>query len=53
MLTFTGALKVFVAVQPADLRKSFAGLYALTANVLKEQPESGGLFVWFLRTIYG
>ncbi len=46
MLTFTGALKVFVAVQPADLRKSFAGLYALTANVLKEQPESGGLFVF-------
>lgn len=46
MLNFTGALKVFVAVRPADLRKSFAGLYALTANVLKERPESGGLFVF-------
>jgi len=46
MLNFTGALKVYVAVQPADLRKSFTGLYALTANVLKERPESGGLFVF-------
>ena len=46
MLTFTGALKVFVAVQPADLRKSFTGLHALTTNVLKERPDSGGLFVF-------
>lgn len=46
MLNFTGALKVFVAVHPADLRKSFSGLYALTVNVLKEEPESGGLFVF-------
>lgn len=46
MLNFTGALKVFVAVQAADLRKSFAGLYAMTANILKERPESGGLFVF-------
>jgi transposase len=46
MLNFTGALKVFVAVQPADLRKSFSGLYALTANVLNERPDSGGLFVF-------
>jgi transposase len=26
MLSFTGGLKVFVAVAPCDLRKSFSGL---------------------------
>lgn len=46
MLSFTGSLKVFLAIEPADLRKSFTGLYALTANVLKEDPSSGALFVF-------
>lgn len=46
MLSFTGSLKVFLAVKPADLRKSFNGLYALTVQELKEQPESGALFVF-------
>ena len=30
MLNFTGALKVYVATEAADLRKSFTGLWALT-----------------------
>ena len=46
MLSFTGSLKVYVATEPADLRKSFNGLYALTVNVLKENPESGALFIF-------
>jgi len=46
MLSFTGSLKVYVATAPADLRKSFSGLYALTINELKVQPESGALFVF-------
>lgn len=46
MLSFTGNLKVYVATEPADMRKSFNGLYALTINVLKEKPESGALFVF-------
>lgn len=46
MLNFTGSLKVFVAVDHVDLRKSFNGLYAVTKNVLKEAPESGALFVF-------
>lgn len=46
MLNFTGSLKVFVAVDHVDLRKSFNGLYAVTKNVLKETPESGALFVF-------
>lgn len=46
MLTFTGSLKVYLAVEPVDLRKSFNGLYGLTADVMKERPESGALFVF-------
>ena len=50
MLSFLGTLKVFLAVQPADLRMSFSGLYALAANVLREKPENGALFVFTNRT---
>ena len=46
MLSFAGSLKVYVATEPADMRKSFNGLYALTQNVLKEDPTSGALFVF-------
>lgn len=46
MLNFTGALKVYVATEVADLRKSFTGLWALTLNALKEDPRSGALFVY-------
>lgn len=46
MLNFTGSLKVYLATEPADLRKSFSGLYALATNVLKERPEDGALFVF-------
>jgi transposase len=46
MLNFTGALKVYVATEPADMRKSFTGLWALTVNVLKGDPTDGSLFVF-------
>jgi len=46
MLNFTGSLKVYLATEPADMRKSFNGLYAMAVNVLKERPEDGALFVF-------
>lgn len=46
MLNFTGSLKVYLATEPVDLRKSFHGLYAITSMVLKEKPEDGALFVF-------
>lgn len=46
MLNFTGALKVYLAVEAADLRKSFSGLWGLTTTVLQEDPKTGGLFVF-------
>jgi transposase len=46
MLSFTGGLKVFVAVEPVDLRKSFQGLAGLVEERLKEDLRGGGLFVF-------
>jgi len=46
MLSFTGALKVFLAVEPCDLRKSFNGLHAVVTEKLKEDPRAGALFVF-------
>ena len=46
MLSFAGSLKVFVAVDPCDLRKSFDGLHALVTERLQEAPQTGALFVF-------
>jgi transposase len=46
MLSFTGGLKVFVAVEPCDLRKSFNGLEGLVRERLCEEPRAGALFVF-------
>lgn len=46
MLTWTGSLRVFLAVKPTDMRKSFNGLFALALNELKEDPSQGALFVF-------
>lgn len=46
MLSFAGSLKVFVALDPCDLRKSFDGLHALVTERLQESPQTGALFVF-------
>jgi transposase len=46
MLSFAGSLKVFVALDPCDLRKSFDGLHALVTGQLQESVTSGALFVF-------
>ena len=46
MLSFTGGLKVFIALEPCDLRKSFNGLHALVSERLGEDPRQGSLFVF-------
>lgn len=46
MLSFAGSLKVFVAVDPCDLRKSFDGLHALVTERLQESLQTGALFVF-------
>jgi len=46
MLSFSGSLKVFVAVEPCDMRKSFNGLSALVTERLGEDLKQGALFVF-------
>ena len=46
MLSFTGSLKVFVAVAACDLRKGFNGLHALVTERLGQDPRTGALFVF-------
>ncbi len=43
-------LKVVLAVEPVDLRKSFNGLYAIARCELGEVPEEGALFIFSNRT---
>ena len=50
MLSFTGSLKVFVAVEPCDLRRGHNGLLALVGDKLKEDIRTGALFVFTNRT---
>ena len=46
MLSFAGTLKVFVALEPVDLRKSFNGLEGLVGERLGEDLRAGALFVF-------
>lgn len=46
MLSFPSSLRIYVAIEPCDMRKSFNGLYAVAEETLKEDPRSGALFVF-------
>ena len=46
MLSFSGSLKVFVALEACDMRKGFNGLHALVTERLGEDPKAGALFVF-------
>ena len=46
MLSFPGSLKIFVALEPCDMRKSFNGLYAIAEQQLREDPKRGAVFVF-------
>ena len=46
MLSFSGSLKIYVAVEPCDMRKSFEGLSGLTTTTLKQDVREGALFVF-------
>ena len=46
MLSFSGSLRVFVALESCDMRKGFEGLSGLVVTALKEDLKSGALFVF-------
>ena len=44
------ATKVFVGVEPTDMRKSFEGLYGLVRDTMGKDPLSGHLFLFANKT---
>lgn len=44
MLAFPAAVRIFVAVQPVDMRKQFNGLWSAVSEQLVEDPKSGAVF---------
>ena len=46
MLSFSGSLKIYVAVEGCDMRKSFEGLQALVVTALNRDIRDGALFVF-------
>jgi hypothetical protein len=49
MLTLPPSVRIFVCLMPADMRRSLDGLASLPREILKEDPLSGHLFVFFNR----
>jgi len=50
MLGFPHALKIYLAVEPVDMRKQFNGLWTLAEGKLQEDPRKGALFVFTNKT---
>ncbi len=46
MLTLPSAAKIYLAVEPVDMRKQFNGLWSLAELKLREDPKLGALFVF-------
>lgn len=46
MLAFPAGVKVYLAVEPVDMRKQFNGLWALAVEKLREDPRHGAVFVF-------
>lgn len=51
MFMLPPSVKIYVARDPVDMRKSFDGLSILAQGVLKQDPLSGHLFVFFNRSL--
>lgn len=49
MLAFPAAIRIFVAVAPVDMRKSFNGLWSAVSDQLHEDPRSGAVFAFINR----
>ena len=46
MISLPPSVRIFLAAQPADMRRGFDGLAALTTSVIGQDPLSGHLFVF-------
>jgi transposase len=46
VINFPPTVRIFLAIPPADMRRGFDGLSALTTQVIGQDPLSGHLFVF-------
>ena len=46
MLAFPAGIRIYLAVQPVDMRKQFNGLWAAAQETLGEDPKSGAVFAF-------
>ncbi|MFT3780806.1 MAG: IS66 family insertion sequence element accessory protein TnpB [Nibricoccus sp.] len=46
MLAFPAAIKIYVAIEPVDMRKQYDGLWSAVQAQLDEEPKSGAVFVF-------
>src|SRR3954471_17836916 len=49
MLAFPAAIRIYVAVQPVDMRQSFNRLWSAVSDRLHEDPKSGAMFAFINR----
>jgi transposase len=50
MISFSGSLKVYVALDPIDMRKGFESLYAAVSEKLHADVKSGAIFAFTNKT---
>ena len=46
MLMLPTALKIYLAIEPVDMRKQFNGLWTLATERLREDPRQGAAFIF-------
>ena len=46
MLSLPPSVRIYLCLHPTDMRRSFDGLAAMTAEIMGENPLSGHLFVF-------
>lgn len=46
MLTWSASQRIYLALEPVDMRKQFNGLWALAVEKLREDPFRGAMFVF-------
>ena len=46
MLSLSPATRIFVALEPVDMRRGFNGLYTWVQTMLQQEPTSGHWFVF-------
>lgn len=46
MFNLSPSVRIFVCTRPADMRRSFTGLFALVQSQIRQDPFSGSLFLF-------